>query len=49
MLNYIKAEKFKCRRTFGKKNIYIAPITVLLLAFYPHCGIKLVHLIGGIY
>ncbi|KOR26774.1 lantibiotic immunity ABC transporter MutE/EpiE family permease subunit [Clostridium sp. L74] len=33
MLNYIKAEKLKCKRTFGKKNTYIAPITVLLLAF----------------
>ncbi len=33
MLNYIKAENLKCRRTFGKKNTYIAPITVLLLAF----------------
>ncbi|EPY2283436.1 lantibiotic immunity ABC transporter MutE/EpiE family permease subunit [Clostridium sporogenes] len=32
MLNYIKAENLKCRRTFGKKNTYIAPITVLLLA-----------------
>ncbi|EJO5348589.1 lantibiotic immunity ABC transporter MutE/EpiE family permease subunit [Clostridium botulinum] len=33
MLNYIKAEKLKCRRTFGKKNTYIAPLVVLFFAF----------------
>lgn len=31
MLNYLKAENLKCKRTFLKKNIFIAPITVLLI------------------
>ena len=33
MLNYIKAENLKCKRTFAKKLVVIAPVCMLLLAF----------------
>ena len=33
MLNYIKAENLKCKRTFAKKLVIIAPVCVVLLAF----------------
>lgn len=33
MLNYIKAENLKCRGTFTKKLVMIAPVCMLLLAY----------------
>lgn len=33
MLNYIKAENLKCKGTFAKKLVVIAPVCMLLLAF----------------
>lgn len=32
MLNFLKAENLKCRRTFAKKLIFIAPILTVLLS-----------------
>ena len=32
MLNYFKAENLKCRRTFAKKLIFLAPMLMVLLA-----------------
>lgn len=31
MLNYIKAENLKCKRTFLRKNVFIAPISLLAI------------------
>ncbi|MBZ4671382.1 MAG: lantibiotic transport system permease protein [Clostridiales bacterium] len=33
MLNYLKAENLKCKRTFAKKLVIIAPVLMLILAF----------------
>lgn len=32
MLNYFKAENLKCRRTFAKKLVFLAPMLMVLLA-----------------
>lgn len=34
MMNYLKAENLKCKGTFAKKLVIIAPVLMLLLALF---------------